>query len=236
MHGIAEDASTWERFSVQLADAHAAHRDLAVLHLPAYERFHDLRASAGEPTAAEVLPDDARLAAELENSAVRLSRLRASGYEALMASLSARVRRMAGQRSTEEGMVSSLKDVLDAVDAFRVAELDGVDGRLFSLVMEGHGSRRSDRGRMLHVLLGEWASRSGVSVTRAVDCAQAFDLLANRAGDASAAADAFLARMDDLAYDPVEDLGPATAWEGLDPVAAGLALEGCQNRVMIGKP
>jgi hypothetical protein len=196
----------------------------------AYDRFYDLAARVGERIAAETLPDDARVVAELAAATPDRNKQVERLMEALNASLETEMRSIAEASVIVEGsIVGRLRADLLQLARFRKECLDGIDGKFWDVLKQGHGASKKEPGRMLNRVLAAWCEVYEIKPATMTAAAMDLDMIYVVGTHWNMSSAAVAEKCKSYPFDIVADLEEAKGWDELDPEAVEALLSHLQQ-------
>jgi hypothetical protein len=160
---------------------------------------------------------------DLEASAPDRDRQIGAMTEALKLSLETEIRSLAEASVMAEGsIIGRLRADLLQLGRYRKESLDGIDGKFWDVVRQGHGAFKQERDRMLNRILSAWCEVYEIRPWTMVDAATTLNIvpdnyMAGTRWDMSS--DAVAERWRSYPFDLVADLAEVRNWEERDPEA-----------------
>jgi hypothetical protein len=194
----------------------------------AYDRFYDLAARIGDANAKDVLPDEATVVAELEAKAPDRNRQVAIVSEALFRSLETEMRILAeASLVLERSIIGRLRSDLRALGSHRKESLDGIDGKFWEVVQQGHGAFKQERGRMINRVLAAWCEVYEIKPRTMVEAATIINSIPDRHMVGTRwdmTSDTATERWSSYPFDLISDLGEVRNWDERDPEGVDVLL------------
>ncbi len=189
----------------------------------AYDRFYDLAARIGSEKATDVLPNEAAVVAELEANTPDRNRQVAMVREALMLSLETEMRGIAEASVMSGGsIIGRLRADLQQLGRYRKESLDGIDGKFWDVVQQGHGAFKQERDRMINRIMSAWCEVYEIKPATMVDAASTFSFIPDKYMSGmywDMSSEASAERWRSYPFDLVADLDEVRNWEERNPEA-----------------
>lgn len=193
-----------------------------------WNRFYELSDAIGRDRAIEALPDEAEIVDEFERSAPDSNALWDLVAESLNRSLEMRIRELA-KASCERADISiigRLRQDLKALEEFRKANLDGINGRFWDVVRQGHGVDRKEKGRMINRILAAWCAVYEIKPEVMHQAALPFSAIPDyEVSDPASYLASFAAISRNYPFDIAADMAEARDWPEADTGVADALLE-----------